>query len=121
MPTSTRFAHLYNAACAAARVASGNVENGALEMNDEEQTGWRRRTLEWLRTHLTICQRYLTGDNDQVRDAFAQHVAHSLKNPDFATLRGAAIEQLPPDEQAGWRQYWVELQQTLHPESRAEQ
>jgi hypothetical protein len=73
------------------------------------------RALEWLRMHLTMCQQLRTGDNEQARDAVAQQLAHSLQDPDLATLRDVAIEQLPADERTAWRQHWDEVQNAILP------
>jgi Flp pilus assembly protein TadD len=110
---SLRYHYAYNAACAAARVAADDVEENAPELSDEESAAWRMRARDWLHIHLTMSQRLLTGDNEQARQAALQQLSHSLQDPDLATLRDAAIDQLPAAEQAAWRQYWVEVQNAI--------
>ncbi len=93
----------YNAACFAMACATGA---GTDAPPPAERPGYRRQGFELLALDLGQLRRLATTQRANVH----QVVQHWLADADLAPVRDrAALEQLPPDERAGWERLWVEV------------
>jgi hypothetical protein len=94
---------LYNTACCAALLAA-SVD---ASVTADERVRARGFALDWLSRDL---ERWMArvgkGGADAVRDEFAR----ALADPDFVSLRGGAIDELPEAERAAWRELWKRIE-----------
>ena len=105
--------HRYNAACAAALAAASQGEDAA-RLPDKLRDGLRRQALRWLSDDLAAWRKLLTGGGAQARQALAQHLRHSQKDPDLAPVRdAAALAALPDAECAAWEKLWADVADLL--------
>jgi hypothetical protein len=92
--------HRYNAACAAALVASGKGED-ADKLDDKERARLRQQALGWLRGDLDLWAKQVESGKPPVRAAVRQTLQHWQKDTDLASLRDAvALAKLPDAERA---------------------
>jgi hypothetical protein len=96
--------HRYNAACWAL-LAVGKDSKDA-PAGHKEQAALRRQALEWLHHDLASYKR-------PNRPPSLRGLSHWLTDPDLSSVRDAAIELLPADEQEGWRKLWAEVRATV--------
>jgi tetratricopeptide (TPR) repeat protein len=99
--------HGYNSACAAARLAAA----------DDAQAGaaQRSRTRELARAWLAAeVERWCGWIADGTRATEArQRLRRAQQDPDFASVRGEALENLPAEEGSAWRALWSEIERGL--------
>ena len=99
----------YNAACAAALAGCGQGQDAG-GLSDRERARLRQQALDWLKEDLRAWGQLLEAQPDQTRAA-AGRLAHWLKDPDFAGVRGEqALAKLPAAERAAWQRLWKEVQ-----------
>ena len=92
----------YNSACSAALLAA----NAEAELDHAERTRLRGLAHAWLQREVARW-REQSAANGPDAAAGRQRLAHALGDPDFVTLRAAALSQLPSDEQERWRSVWT--------------
>ena len=97
----------YDCARAAARLA-GNEGSRLLEL---ERTQLREVCRTWLHRTATASRRDLDSEEraDEARDRLSQ----ALRENDFAFVRGAAIEDLPGEEQQAWSELWTAIEEDV--------
>jgi hypothetical protein len=93
---------LYDAACCAVLQAA---DPGEVPSEDE-------------RAHLRTLARSWLGDSLEVGetghpDGWKPLAENALEDPDFATVRGAALDGLPEQEREAWSQLWQGLEEAL--------
>jgi WD40 repeat protein len=99
--------HRYNAACAAARAASGSGAD-ASGLGAEQRTALRRQALEWLQADLRARQGWAT--NPAGRAALHKDLAHWQADSDLAGVRDKeGLSRLPAGERADWEKLWAEV------------
>lgn len=102
-------------ACAAVQVAIGRGVN-APPM--QERAGIRRQALEWLSGGLKAWREDLSKDPATYRDPTHTRMSAWLAEPLLAPVRdAAALATLPPDEQAGWANFWTAVR-ALHADTK---
>src|SRR5262249_53253332 len=104
-----RSSNRYDAACYAARAATGQGQD-AINLTEEERARLRRQALDWLRPVLVVGARVL----DSARAEACPIVRHWLriwqKDPDLRSLRDmAALDNLPAAERDAWQRLWVDV------------
>jgi serine/threonine-protein kinase len=108
-----RAAHRYNAACSAARAASGQGHHAA-PIDGRESARWRKQALDWLRADLVLWTRQLGTGKPADRAAVQQWLRHWQKDPDLAGLRDAAwLVNLPDSELRACRRLWADVETLL--------
>jgi WD40 repeat protein/tetratricopeptide (TPR) repeat protein len=108
-------AHRYNAACAAAVAGCGRGKD-ADKLDDKERGRLRRQALDWLQAELEAGRRLVDRKPDKGPSGagVARSLQHWLADPDFAAVREPKqLAQLPEAEQQPWRQFWVQVSDTL--------
>jgi hypothetical protein len=97
----------YAAACAAV------VSAGLPATTDKERVELRRWALDWLRSELVIRERTLLGTEPRAKADSRSKLNFWTRDPDFATVRGQAIDLLPAEERAGWTDLWNQVRKLL--------
>jgi tetratricopeptide (TPR) repeat protein len=99
--------HAYNSACAAVLLA----DDAEMEPNAAERTRVRDLARSWLAAELERWRAWVaTGE----READARsRVQRALQDPDFASVRGDALEGLSTEEQLAWGALWRDLERVL--------
>ena len=100
--------HRYHAACSAALAAAGQGEDARL-LSEQAVPALRRQALTWLRADLAVYARSAKGDPKQ-KAAVRQRLAHWQQDAALASVRDKAIDRLPEDERAAWRQFWDDVE-----------
>jgi serine/threonine-protein kinase len=99
----------YRAARCAALAGCG-LGKDSTKLSAAEQTHWRRKALEWLRTDLVVLARTLDGGRRADRDLAKEMLTLWQDEPDLAGLREpAGLERLGADEQKGCLALWAEV------------
>jgi tetratricopeptide (TPR) repeat protein len=99
----------YYAACAAARVGSGQDPDGA-QLSDRARARWRKQALDWLRADLAWWQKWPQSTTPGNQNLVQRTLTHWLGDRDLAGVREeAALAGLPTAERQGWRQFWAEV------------
>ncbi|HVS34443.1 MAG TPA: protein kinase [Gemmataceae bacterium] len=99
----------FEAERAAALAGAGEGEDST-SVNAEQRTGWRTQAREWLRIDLSLAIPKTESANPQERSAAARPLRVWQNYVDFAGVRDeAALNKLPADEQAAWRQFWGDV------------
>jgi tetratricopeptide (TPR) repeat protein len=101
--------HAYNAACAAALAAAAQGRD-APPPDDAAGAMLRAQAIGWLWAELAIWAERLESATPAQRQAIAQTLAHWQRDPDLASVRGAAIDGLPESEREAWRALWLEVE-----------
>jgi tetratricopeptide (TPR) repeat protein len=99
---------LYNSACSAALLDA----RSAASVDDAERARARGLARAWLGREV---ERWVAVRDRAGSDAAAAlgSLEHALEDPDFATVRGAALEGLPASEQAAWRELWERIEDAV--------
>jgi serine/threonine-protein kinase len=87
------------AACVAARAAR----------DTGRQVELRRCALGWLRADLAVWRKFAEQGDSADRQQVREEMRRWLEVDDLAGLRGAALDKLPEEERAAWRQFWAEV------------
>jgi hypothetical protein len=99
----------YNAACAAARVAHAEGADAA-ESDTGVRDGWRKQSLDWLRSDLAAWKERLAGATDEVTAQIVTALQHWQQDPDLDRVRDEdALAALPDDERAAWQALWSDV------------
>jgi serine/threonine protein kinase/Tfp pilus assembly protein PilF len=99
----------YAAARTAALAAAGKGIDGAA-LDGAQRAQWRKQALDWLQADLAAHAEQLQHGEVWEHHSVRQRLRHWQSYPDLAALREpAALEQLPPDEQAAFRQLWLDV------------
>jgi serine/threonine-protein kinase len=99
----------YRAARSAALAGCGLGKDSA-KLSAVEQTHWRRKALEWLRTDLFVLSKTLDGGRQADRDLVKEMLTLWQAEPDLAGLREpAGLERLTADERKGCLALWAEV------------
>jgi hypothetical protein len=88
----------------------------AAKLNAAEQTHWRRKALEWLRTDLVVLSKTRDSGLRADRDLAKEMLTLWQGEPDLAGLREPArLERLAEDERKGCLALWAEVGVVLAP------
>jgi serine/threonine-protein kinase len=99
----------YRAARCAALAGCGLGKDSA-KLSAAEQTHWRRKALEWLRTDQVVLSKSLDGDLRADRDLAREMLTLWQDEPDLAGLREPnRLERLSADERKGCLDLWAEV------------
>jgi serine/threonine-protein kinase len=99
----------YRAARCAALAGCGLGKDSA-KLSAAEQTHWRTKALEWLRTDLVVLSKSLDGGGRAERDLAKEMLTLWQDEPDLAGLREpAGLERLAADERKGCLALWTEV------------
>jgi serine/threonine-protein kinase len=96
-----------DAARAAAAAAAGEGRDST-GLDDKERARWRKQAVAWLRADLEAWSRQLRRGGPADRAA-ARQALHQWRGPQLSSLRGAAIDRLPEDEQETCRKLWADF------------
>jgi serine/threonine-protein kinase len=103
----------YDAACAAVAAAAGQGED-ATALDDKEKSRLRGLALDWHQTRLKAMARLLQSDQSFDRARVQSNMQQRKTDPKLASVRDpAALEKLPPAEQAAWQTFWTEVEALL--------
>jgi tetratricopeptide (TPR) repeat protein len=104
LPAGTR----YNAACAAALVAS---DPDTAVLGAAERAKLRRSALQWLRSELANLVQQLEKMPDKAWPAIPKQLAHWQHDEDLGGIRDAeALKRLPEHERKEWEQFWADVE-----------
>ena len=99
----------YRAARCAALAGCGLGKDSA-KLSAAEQTHWRRKALEWLRTDLVVLSKTLDGGRRADRDLVKEMLTLWQDEPDLAGLREPArLKMLAEDERKDCLALWAEV------------
>jgi tetratricopeptide (TPR) repeat protein len=108
-----RASHRYNAACAAALAAAGQVTD-ADKLDETEKARLRQQALAWLRVDLKQWARGLEAGKPKDRKVIRAMLEHWQRDTDLASVRDAdAIQKLTAQEQEAWRKLWADMAELL--------
>jgi serine/threonine-protein kinase len=108
-----RHRHRYNAACAAALAAAGQVE-AAKNLPDKVACMLRRQALHWLRADLTRYEKLAEPRERSGLQFVRQSMRHWRQDADLASVRDTqALGRLPDDERNAWRRLWDDIDRLL--------
>ena len=96
---------LYDAACAAARLAQESGSSSAAA----QAAFARQRAQEWRTREVERWIRELDAAG-QGADAARDRLQHAERDPDLDHLRGDALPGLPAEEVAAWERLWFTIQ-----------
>jgi eukaryotic-like serine/threonine-protein kinase len=103
----------YNAARAAALAGSGQGKDEH-PLDNAAKARWRTQAIDWLKADLAAWSKILDGGPPQARQAIPQTLQHWKTDTDLAGLRdGAALANLPAEEQQVCRALWDEVDTVL--------
>ena len=101
-------AYRYNAACAAARAASGEGKDAA-GLDEPQRRRWRTQALEWLTAELAAWTTHFEK-NPQIGPSLVKTLRQWQADTDLARVRDEpALVSLPVQEQSAWRQFWARV------------
>jgi serine/threonine-protein kinase len=101
--------HRYNAACSAARAATGQGADAQL-LPDKVALMWHRQAARWLRNDLEAYAKLAERDDPKLGEMVRRRLGHWQQDADLASVRGKeALYKLPADERKDWRQLWDEV------------
>jgi serine/threonine-protein kinase len=93
-----------------AALAGCGLGNDSAKLSAAEQTHWRRKALEWLRTDQVVLAKMLGGGRQADRDLAKEMLTLWQDEPDLAALREPdRLERLPADERKGCLALWGEV------------
>jgi serine/threonine-protein kinase len=93
-----------------AALAGCGLGKDSTKLSAAEQTRWRIKALEWLRTDLVVLSKTLDGGRRADRDLVKEILTLWQDEPDLAGLRAPArLERLAPDERKGCLNLWAEV------------
>ena len=96
-----------DAARAAAAAAAGEGRDAA-SLDDKERARWRKQAVAWLRAELEAWSHQLRHGSRADRASARQALSH-WHSPQLSSLRGAAIDRLPKEEQEACRKLWADF------------
>jgi serine/threonine-protein kinase len=103
----------YRAARCAALAGCG-VGNDSAKLSAAEQTHWRRKALEWLRTDLAMLSKTPDRGRPADRDLAKEMLTLWQDEPDLAGLREPArLKTLAEDERKGCLNLWADVRSVL--------
>jgi serine/threonine-protein kinase len=103
----------YRAARCAALAGCGLGKDSA-KLSAAEQTRWRRKALEWLRSDLVVLSATLDGGPPADRGLAKELLTSWQDEPDLAGLREPArLKMLAEDERKGFLALWAEVEAVL--------
>ncbi|GIW86639.1 MAG: hypothetical protein KatS3mg108_0963 [Isosphaeraceae bacterium] len=73
----------------------------------------RAQALGWLRAELATWAGIVDRDEPPGRSFVVKTLAHWQRDPDLASVRGAAIDGLPESEREAWRALWEEVEERI--------
>ncbi|HEX5051013.1 MAG TPA: tetratricopeptide repeat protein [Planctomycetota bacterium] len=98
---------LYGACCCAALATTTAAPS------DADRAHHRELALLWLRTEAA---RWTSWTADARRAELGrQRLRHALQDPDFAAVRGDALDVLPAADRAAWRDLWRQIEAAVKP------
>ncbi len=104
-----RAQHRYNAACAAALAASGQVADDP-KFDDDARARLRGQALDWLKAERAAWTKVLDSGGAQARPLVQQTLRHWQADTDLAGVRDAeALAKLPESERVAWQSFWAEV------------
>lgn len=104
--------HFYNAATAAAQAARGDGVDAPAD--PEGRAKMRAMALCWLQATLMNYQSQAASDDASKRQQIIQALTFWLGDPALSGTRGKAdTADWPANEQAEWKAFWHEVQETL--------
>jgi serine/threonine-protein kinase len=93
-----------------AALAGCGLGKDSAKLSAEEQTHWRTKALEWLRTDQVVLARTLDSGRQADRDLVKEMLRLWQDEPDLAALREPArLERLAADERKGCLALWTEV------------
>ncbi len=95
----------YNSACAAVQLAAQSTP----ELDTDERSRVRELAYEWLFAEFERWQGRIDEGGERAAEA-RQRLQQAMRDPDFASVRGDGLEELPADERAGWEELWAEIE-----------
>ncbi len=98
----------YNSACAAALLAADT----AAELSTAERARLRGLARAWLAREIERLKASIPGGGGPAAEA-RRWLEHALQDPDFASVRGDALADLPEPEQAAWQELWASIARAL--------
>jgi serine/threonine-protein kinase len=102
-----RAQHRYNAACYAALAVAGK---GSGPLPDKATVLLRRQAFRWLRADLTVYAQLADRTESAARQVVRQRLANWQQDTDLTAVRDpTALDRLPDDERAAWRQFWEDV------------
>ena len=102
----------YNAACAAAKAASG-LGVDAESLDSEARTEWRARALDWLEADLAARKR--RAGSDAAKKKLLKMMRSWNEDPDLGPVRDPEfIAKMTPDEQRRCRALWASVESLLN-------
>ena len=96
----------YNSACAAALA----VTDFTVEMTADERSRVRELARTWLAHETERWKAWTAEDGERAAEA-RRRLHHALQDPDFASVRGDALVDLPVAERAAWEVLWSSIEQ----------
>jgi tetratricopeptide (TPR) repeat protein/serine/threonine protein kinase len=100
--------HQYDAACVAALAAAGQGEDAA-KLDDTRKAKLRGQALDWLRAALTAHAKRFERNTPAERTFVKQQMLHWQEDADLASLRGAALANLPAAEREAFARLWADV------------
>ncbi|TDJ71150.1 MAG: tetratricopeptide repeat protein [Planctomycetota bacterium] len=94
----------YTSASAAVLLAAQSTP----EPDADERSRMRELAREWLFAELGRCQRWIDEGGESAAEA-RRRLQQIMGDPDFASVRGDGLEELPAGERAGWEELWSEI------------
>ncbi len=98
----------YNAACCAVLTAAGKDDEARI-VADAERVRLRRQGLDWLRAELAAWGKRLESARPAERPRIAARLGDWLSDTDLASVRAAALAELPEAERGAWGQLWQDV------------
>ena len=105
-----RNSHRYNAACSAALAGCGKSKDDP-PPDEPARAALRQQALDWLKAERDAWARQLESGAPQARATSVQNLKRWQHDADLAGVRdGAALAQLPEEEQKAWRALWSDVE-----------
>jgi serine/threonine-protein kinase len=99
----------YNAACSAARAATGRGDDAA-QLDDKARSRLRQQARAWLRADLAGWQKQLQGAGPREVEQVRAVLRHWQQDADLASIRDpAALARLSEEERAAFTQLWADV------------
>jgi serine/threonine protein kinase/Flp pilus assembly protein TadD len=103
--------HRFNAACAAARLATDPREEN---LSDEQAAPWRTQALRWLAAELQALQMRAAHKDSQPGEIIQNTLFRWLQDPDLAGIRDSdSMKSLPEKERETCAELWREVRSLL--------
>ena len=103
----------YNAACAAARAATGKGDDKP-PLSEPEQARWRKQALDWLKADLAHWTKLARSDLPEAKATAKQVLDHWKVDTNLAAIRDEdSLKNLPEEEREACRSLWAEVNALL--------